>query len=218
MGFFLLSFHLHLGKHHAPSMCSLDSHHPILIAFFLLPFFLFTIVAPNLQKRLPSFSLLPTPCPHSAPSSFFSFSLCIWNDLSHGWKAWELGQGCICAGESRKANILEWAYHVRELVSGNHNNLGNHEVIFSGICDSAILSPSSKESCLHPPFCPNSFLLQRLYVGWFSLFLPLLQCCLLLQIHSHSAALGHFCGVDPETQQYNFVPWETVSWSQRAGW
>ena len=116
MDFFLLSFRLHLGKHHTPSLCSLDSHPLILIAFSLLPFFFFIIVAPNLQKRLPSFSLLPTSCPHSTPSSFFSFSLFIWNDLSHGWKAWELGQGCICAGESGKAKILEWGYHVRELV------------------------------------------------------------------------------------------------------
>ena len=36
-GFFLFSFHLHLGKHHTPSLCSLDIHPLILIAFFSCP-------------------------------------------------------------------------------------------------------------------------------------------------------------------------------------
>ena len=61
------------------------------------------------------------------------------------------------------------------------------------------------------PFCSNRFFLKQLYVGWLSLFLPLLQCCLLLQLHSISATLGSFRGVDPETRQYNAVLWGIVS-------
>lgn len=131
---------------------------------YYLPFFscpLLTIVAPNLQR--PHLFLLPTP-DLTLPILSFSF-LYHLNDSGSWLEGMRAGPGIYLCWRKQKGKHFEQRLsYVRELVSGNHNNLGNHEVIFSRICDSAILSPSSKESCLHPPFCPNSFLLQRLYV------------------------------------------------------
>lgn len=140
------------------SVYNSDTHPSYSCAFSILPSPLFTVVSPNLQKSLPPSSLLPT-----APSSFVH-SACS-SEMALVMAVIRAGPVMCLCWRKREGKHSERGCHDKEAVSGNHRNLGNHEVIFSSISNIAVSVPPSNESCLCPTFLLPLFLSEEALCG-----------------------------------------------------
>lgn len=122
------------------------------------PLFSAVYNSPNLQKSLPPSSLLPT-----APSSFVH-SACS-SETALVMAVIRAGPVmCLCS-RKREGEHSERGCRDKEVVSGNHRNLGNREVIFSGVSNIAVSVPPSNESCLCPTFLLPPFLSEEALCG-----------------------------------------------------
>ena len=147
------------------SVYNSDTHPSYSCAFSILPSSLFTTVSPNLQKSLPPSSLLPP-----APSSFFH-SACS-SEMALVMAVIRAGPVMYPCWRNREGKHSERGCHDKQAVSGNHRNLGNREVIFSGISSIAVSVPPSNESCLYPTFLLQPFLSEAALCGLVELVSP----------------------------------------------